>query len=94
MSDYKNGKKPEQYFNFGSGWDTENPGTVNCGVDWKRNSKANNGQAYKLFLVPVDESGDVIEGGEVEVTKFKIRLKEHDAKTPPGAPNYQIYTWK
>ena len=89
-----NGVKPSQYFNFGVGWVMEDTGVLNCVVDATKNKKANKGQGYKLFLVPVDGAGDPIEGGEIEVTKFRVKRQDRDANTPESAPDFSCYAWK
>lgn len=86
------GERPGKYFNFGVGWLTDS-GILNCMVNWQKNARANNGQAYKLFLVPVDGAGDPVGEGQ-EVTNFRIKQTVRTDKTPETAPDYSVYSWE
>lgn len=88
------GQKPSQYFNFGVGWVMDESEVLNCIVDYTKNKKANKGQGYKLFLVPVDDTGEPIAGQEIEVNKFRVKKTERDQNTPEQAPDYSCYAWK
>jgi len=87
-------RKPSRYFNFGVGWESEDQEIVSFSIDWERNKKANNGQGYKLFLVPVDESGEPIAGEEREVTRFRTKRKVKAENSPEEAPNFSCYAWE
>lgn len=81
--------KPKRYFNFGVGWLNEEFGTLNFVVDPSKNKKANKGQGYKLFLVPVDDMGNMGDG--IEINAFRVKQTEKDQNAPAKAPDYQVY---
>jgi len=89
-------QEPEkkEFFNFGAGWIYEDSGTVNCTVDWKQNQKKNKGQGFKMFLVPVDDTGEPDFDEAIETKYFRFRPVEKDNKAPENAPDYSLYTWK
>ncbi len=74
-----NYKKPSKYITFGSAWfKYEEDGTflrTTAKVDFKNNARSNKkkdeaqGQGYKMFLVPVDTTGEVT-GSPIEVDNF------------------------
>ena len=84
-------EKPSKYYNFGSAWLKDSG--ISCAVDWKRNGKSNDGQAYKVFLVAVDSSGNPVDEGK-ELSFFKIRTRKYKGEQPPGAPDYEIFSWE
>jgi hypothetical protein len=88
------GERPSKYFNFGVAWLYEETGVLNCLVNWEKNKNANKGVGYKLFLVPVDETGNPTGEGEKEITNFRIKQVERTPKMPENAPGYQIYSWE
>ena len=90
MAQQQQNNKAKKYFNFGVGWLQEQFGTLNFVVDHTKNAKANKGQAYKLFLVPVDGTGDP-EGDGIELKYFRVKETEKGPKAPQGAPDYQVY---
>lgn len=89
-----NGQKPSQYFNFGVGWIMDESEVLNCVVDWNKNKKSNKGQGYKLFLVPVDDTGEPLSDQAIEVNKFRVKKTDKDGNTPEQAPDYSCYAWK
>jgi len=89
----KKGEKPSKYYNFGAGWYLEDSQMIQCSIDHLRNKKNNKDQGYKLFLVPVDDTGDPVGEGK-EITVFRIKRNERTDKTPENAPDYQVYTWE
>lgn len=87
-------KVTKTFINFGAGWLKEEYNSINCTVDWKQNLKRNvksTGSGYKMFLVPVDSTGELDEDGMLEVKYFNVREKEVTDKTPDGAPTHDIY---
>lgn len=87
------GKKPSKYYNFGVGWFLEESGLINLIVNWEKNKKANKGQGFKLFLVPVDETGNPSEEG-IEIKNFRIKQTDKGQGVPDTAPDYQAYAWE
>jgi hypothetical protein len=84
------------YYNFGSGWVSKTGESINFTVDPTRNVKQNKktGVGYKMFLVPVDATGEQDIDNAVEITAFAI--KENDlSKSPAGSnpPAYAAYAW-
>ena len=86
-------KKPSKYYNFGAGWLFEDTGVINFDTTHSKNKRANKDQGYKLFLVPVDDTGDPV-GEGIEVTKFRVKQIERGPKTPEKAPDFQAYAWE
>ena len=85
--------KPSKYFNFSVGWLNEEFGTLNFIVDYIKNKKANKGQGYKLYLVPVDDTGTPTDEG-IEIKSFRVKQTEKNDRTPDKAPDYQAYAWE
>lgn len=81
------------YYNFGVGWYKDEFDVLSFVVDSTKNAKANKGQAYKLFLVPVDGTGDPVDEG-IEIKYFNVKKNARDDRTPSSAPEYQVYASK
>lgn len=86
--------KPSKYITFASGWmrlDEEGSITsIRCSAEPKANSKANKGEGYKVFVYPVDESGDII-GDPVEVTNFVMTPTNVDKSQYENAPDFRVF---
>jgi Tfp pilus assembly protein FimT len=83
-------KKVSKYYNFGSAWASDDGTLLSVQVDWTRNQKQNKGQGYKLFLVPVDDTG-APSGESVELSVFRLKPNEKRTET---SPDYQVYSWE
>lgn len=89
----KPSKSTKTFINFGAGWLKEEYNSINCTVDWKRNQKRNQkstGVGYKMFLVPVDSTGELDEENMLEVKYFNVKEKDL-TDAPEGAPTHDIY---
>lgn len=81
------------FVSLGAGWQNES-GNINIIVDPDKNRKNNkaSGLGYKLYAVPVDESGEVDFEAALEFTKLTVK------QNPPGsserAPSHSIFTWE
>lgn len=87
-------QRPSKYFNFGSAWLSDDQTMINCQVSWERNKKANKGQGYKLFLVPVDDTGEPLSDQAKEITKFRLKKVEPAQNAPNGIPDFSCYSWE
>lgn len=94
MFNKSNKEKPSRYFNFGVGWLSEQSGLLTFVVNWEKNKKSNNGVGYKLYLVPVDETGNPLDEDSIEVKSFRVKETNKTNKTPEKAPDYQVYAWE
>lgn len=92
MAKNQNNSEKKEWINFGAGWDSEEYDAISCAADFKQNAKKNKGQGYKMFLMPVDATGEQ-SGDVVEVKYFRFKRADKDDKAPAGAPDYSFYTW-
>jgi hypothetical protein len=87
-------KKPSKYITFASGWMGLNQegeiSRIQCNANFKQNSKANKGEAYKLFVMPVDEDGEQL-GEVVEVDSFVVFPSGVDKNAYPQAPDFRVF---
>lgn len=89
-------KSDKTFFNFGVGWEGQYD-SINCSVDWEKNRKKNfkgTGKGYRMFLIPVDDTGELINEEAMEIRSFRFKKLEKDDSTPESAPDYTIYTWE
>lgn len=84
----KQQKNNSNYITFASGWDKDN--CISCSSDYERNAKANKGQGYKVFVVPVDETGEP-SGDPMEVNNFALVPSGADKGKFPGAPDHRVF---
>lgn len=87
-------QKSSKYITFASGWvDVDDDGSIKkigCNANFKKNAKSNKGQAYKIFAVPVDESGDPTDEG-IEVNSFVVFPSNADKSQFPDAPDFRVF---
>lgn len=87
-------KKPSKYITVASGWvDVDDDGSIKkigCNASHKKNAKSNKDQGYKLYAVPVDETGDPM-GEGIEMTSFVVFPSGADKNQYPDAPDFRVF---
>ncbi len=87
-------KKPSKYITFASGWlHLEDDGTIKkiaCNASHKGNAKANKGEGFKVFVVPVDETGEQA-GDPTEVNSFVVFPANSDKEKYPDSPDFRVF---
>ncbi len=87
-------KKPSKYITFASGWvDVDDDGSIKkigCNAAHKGNAKSNKGEGYKVFVVPVDDSGEQ-QGEPIEVNSFVVFPSGADKGQYPEAPDFRVF---
>lgn len=86
--------KPSRYITFGSGWvvpDEEgNIGKIRCSSSPERNAKNNNGEGYRLMVVPVDTNGEQ-SGDAIAVENFVVMPTSVDKSKYESAPDFRVF---
>lgn len=91
-------KEQKTYFTFASGWYKEEFSTLSCVADWKKNKKQNDWAkgtklGYKMFVVPVDDTGEPQYDESLEVKYFSIKENQRTENTSEGAPTHRVITY-